>query len=553
MKRPAPKLTNFGKLAIVAVIVAAAWAGLKYGNDAWSRVREGGVAALLPAEDSEELATPLTETPALPAPAAYLVKDSTIDLELSEYAGYAGLILSNQGLEPNDNSFFYRKHGFRVRIRFSEEECWPRLNSGQLAASATTVDVLPLYGRKLSTVVPAAIAYSRGADGIVVRNDIKRINDLRGKRVAVSQFNEADFFIRYLAQEASMKLNVLAGPDDAPDPQQINLLYCVDAFAAGDYFLRDISSGRNRIAGCVTWAPKTTEVVNASKGQARLLVTNKNLLIVADILVVNKGLAESHPRIVQGLVDGLLDGNHRVRADPSCCLELLRHAFGWTDSETAEELAKVHFLNLPENEAFFSGAMDAAGSFGSIYQSAVLAYGSDLARDPPDPARFVDGAHLQHLAKTGAYADQKIAISPIRGKTGGVIEGDPLLSKDIRFYFMPNSATLDLQMADNNTNLSSIKRLLQISPGSTILLRGHVDNALIEEFRRQGGDAFVRKMALTAMELSRNRAIEVKNHLVSRFSADSTRLETIGRGWEDPVSENSDLNRRVEVQWFTVE
>ena len=31
------------------------------------------------------------------------------------------------------------------------------------------------------------------------------------------------------------------------------------------------------------------------------------------------------------------------------------------------------------------------------------------------------------------------------------------------------------------------------------------------------------------------------------------RLETIGRGWEEPAGSDSELNRRVEVRWFTLE
>ena len=61
----------------------------------------------------------------------------------------------------------------------------------------------------------------------------------------------------------------------------------------------------------------------------------------------------------------------------------------------------MHLSNLPENLAFFSGAIDAAGSFGGIYQSAVLAYGSDLIKDPPDAERFANLAALQALEKSG--------------------------------------------------------------------------------------------------------------------------------------------------------
>jgi NitT/TauT family transport system substrate-binding protein len=61
-------------------------------------------------------------------------------------------------------------------------------------------------------------------------------------------------------------------------------------------------------------------------------------------------------------------------------------------------------------------------------------------------------------------------------------------------------------------------------------------------------------MALQAMELSRQRALAVSAALRTRHPGlDAARIEAVGRGWEEPASENSDLNRRVEVQWFTLE
>jgi NitT/TauT family transport system substrate-binding protein len=136
---------------------------------------------------------------------------------------------------------------------------------------------------------------------------------------------------------------------------------------------------------------------------------------------------------------------------------------------------------------------------------------------------------------------------------GGTLETDPLLSKDIRFLFEPNSAALDQSNRDNLDNLEAIRRLLQVSPGSTLLLRGHVDNALVEEFRRTGGEAFVRTQALRAMELSKNRAAEIRTLLVERHKIDPARIDIVGRGWEEPAGSESEQNRRVEVQWFTIE
>lgn len=176
-----------------------------------------------------------------------------------------------------------------------------------------------------------------------------------------------------------------------------------------------------------------------------------------------------------------------------------------------------------------------------------------MIKSPVDPDRFADLQYLKTIEASGVFAGQQLAIAPIRSTASGALEGDPLLSKDIRFLFEPNSAKLELTDAENLTNLDAIKRLLQVSPGSTILLRGHVDNALVDKFRKEGGEPFVRQMSLKAMELSKNRAAEIRRVMIERLKADPARLETVGRGWEEPAGPDAEKNRRVEVQWFTVE
>ena len=546
-------MTKLGKVLFTLVFLGLVLFGV---SRWWYRLapkafERGPTSESREAKSEIELATTQNEIPKLVAPGAYTPKDNVVEIELSEYAGYAGLIVANGGLEPNDNSVFAQKHGFKLKINLSEEESWSALNSGKMAASATTTDVLAVYGKQFQVTVPAQIGFSRGADGIVVRSDIKRINDLKGKILVTAQFTEAEFFIRYLAQEAGMGVKMLEDIDSDVDPQKLNLVFSEDAFAAGDLFLKEIAG--NKIAGCVTWAPKTTEVVQQSGGKAHILATNKNLLIVADILIVNKGFAQANPDKVSGLVAGLLEGNRMVRDNQAAHLDLIGRSFKWDRAQTQAELAKVHFSNLPENLAFFSGAIDAAGSFGGIYQSAIYAYGNDLIKDPVDASKFVDLQHLQKLEQSGAFADQKVAIAPIKSAGAAPVETDPLLSKDIRFLFAPNSANLDLNNQENLKNLEAIKRLLTVSPGSTILLRGHVDNSLVEDFRKKGGDAFVRQMALKAVEFSKERAGEIKRLLVERHQVDAARLDIAGRGWDEPLGGDAEQNRRVEAQWFTLE
>ena len=496
---------------------------------------------------------PAPGSPSLELPAAYVPKNNVVEVDISEYAGYAGLIAANGGLAPNPDSFFAKQYGFQVKISISEEETWGKLNNGRFAASATTTDVLAVLGRQFDVVVPVQFGFSRGADMIVVDQGIASINALAGKTLAGSQFNESEFFLRYLAQEAGLQVTLLRDLDAKPGPREIGLVFYDDAFVACDAYAYELAGDKPRLNGCVGWTPRTDEVIDGSGGKAKMLVSNRNLLVIADILTVNKSFAQANPKMVKGLVHGILEGNRMVRDQLDQNVGVVAKAFGWSEADARDELTRVHLSNLPENLAFFDGTIDAAGSFSGIYQASVLAYGSRI-KNPIDGERFMDLTHLKALKADGKFADQVVAIAPIRSAARGQLEGDPLLSKDIRFFFEPNSAVLDKQAKENLDYLDTIKQFLQVSPGSLVLLRGHVDNARMEEFRKQGGEQLVKNMALQAMELSKERAQAVQAALLERHKEiDPKRIEIVGRGWEEPAGTDSNLNRRVEVQWFTLE
>ncbi len=399
---------------LIALLGLGAWLVFKKQGSteegATAAANDSRPAATAPTGDAPEAIEPVTGTPVLEAAAPYQMKDGTVEIDLSEYAGYGGLIVANGGLEPNAESFFAKQYGFKVKLTVSESETWSKLNNGRLAATATTADALAVLGRQFDAVVPVQIGCSRGADMLVVDAGISSVNALAGKTLAASQFNESEFFIRYLAQEAGVPVQVLRDLDSKPAEGTLGLVFYEDAFEACDAYAHELAGRSPKLAGCVGWTPRTDEVVANSSGRAKVLVSNRNLLVIADVLTVNGGFAKAHPEVVQGLVHGLLEGNRLLRDSPDQHIGVLAKAFNWSDDKARTELSRVHLSNLPENLAFFSGTLDVAGSFGGIFQSSVLAYGS-IIRNPADPQRFVDSAALQALQKKGCM---RISASPLR-------------------------------------------------------------------------------------------------------------------------------------------
>jgi NitT/TauT family transport system substrate-binding protein len=250
-------------------------------------------------------------------------------------------------------------------------------------------------------------------------------------------------------------------------------------------------------------------------------------------------------------VEGILVGNGMLLTDSKPHLETIAKAFGWTADKATKELSKVHLANLPENLAFFSGTVDSAGSYGYIYESAVMAYGAEFVRDSRHSEKFLDLAHIKALDQEGKFKDQKADIKPIRERPDLQSE-EPLLAKNVRFLFQPNSNKLDLNNKGNLGDLDRISKMLQVSPGSTLTLRGHTDTSMVAAFRKQGGEKLVREMALRAIQLSKERCDEVRTILIENYKVDPKRIDTVGCGWAEPLGDDQQQNRRVEVQWFTV-
>jgi len=99
--------------------------------------------------------------------------------------------------------------------------------------------------------------------------------------------------------------------------------------------------------------------------------------------------------------------------------------------------------------------------------------------------------------------------------------------------------------------LESLAGLLRAGVGSRIQVTGHVEGSRIPEFKSHG-EAALKAGELTAMNLSKNRARSVKEALINRYNIDPDRIETLGRSWNEPLGGPIESDRRVQVQWITV-
>src|SRR6185437_1040592 len=82
------------------------------------------------------------------------------------------------------------------------------------------------------------VDWSNGGDGIVVREGVKTVADLRGKRLVLAQNSPSQYFA----------LNMLVA--GGVQPSEVNMVYTSTAFEAAHAF-----EVKKDIAGAVSWSP----------------------------------------------------------------------------------------------------------------------------------------------------------------------------------------------------------------------------------------------------------------------------------------------------------
>jgi len=276
-------------------------------------------------------------------------------------------------------------------------------------------------------------------------------------------------------------------------------------------------------------------------------------LIVADILLVNAGFAEAHPEWVSGLVKGILQGNAAVRQNPAAAAPFLARAFKWSAEDSINELSKVHLANWPENMEFFSGRIDNAGSFGYIYETALDIYGPEISALAAPMETFLWPGALERAGADGAFEGETAQIALMTSQAGGrALEAQELLSRDLYFYFDPNSSVLTAgREKENSEQLNTIRQWLRVSPGSRVLLRGHADGSKLPEIEAKEGAAMAREARLGLRALSQERCTALRDRLLADGDLDAVRVETRAVGADEPTGKGPAADRRVEARWFT--
>jgi NitT/TauT family transport system substrate-binding protein len=473
------------------------------------------------------------------------LKDNTVVMGLNVWAGWAPIFYANGGTDPNPNSLFAKKYGFKLAIKIidSPSASINAFAAGEIHATAWTLDMIPLFYEQLkadSRALPRAflqVDWSNGGDGLVVRDYIKSVADLRGKKIALAQHSPSHYLLLNLLINAGLQ------------PSDVDFKFTEDAFQAAAAFNADRS-----LAGCVSWAPdiyKLSEV----KGNKLLVSTATANKLISDVMFARADFARDHPKIIEGLVRGFFDATEELKneANRKRAAALMGKAYGLPADEAINMLGDAHSTNYAENRDFFLNQNNPT-NFERYWETASLLYlklGSISNAVRFDQA--ADFSVIKSLENVEPYASSRdeysVTFMP-KGVSSIKAEATEILTNIQRIHFYPNSSDLfyknpNGELYDPNVNkiLEEVGRLAGQFGMARIVIEGHTDSSM------KGFVPFE-----SVRELSMARANAVKQELVRRFKLQPNQFSVEGVGWNREIEPgNHAMNRRVEIKVYPLE
>ncbi len=540
------RLTPFAKfflfVIVAGVIAFVAWR--RYGSQRAQREQDappGAAASGAPDPGDKSIFGKLTQpqdtghdTSAVAAGSAGTGKlNRPLVIAINTWAGHAPGIVANGGLEQLAASI-YAKKGIKVSFKLIEDPSakLTALISGQIDVMWDTVDS---WAREAGVLQEKGIAakaivqedWSRGGDGIVSLKTIESVEDLKGKKIATTQFTPSHWLLLYLLSQSG-----LTREDKATIEK--NLVFTAEAPLAAAAF----KSGN--VDAAVTWEPDLTLAVNARPNDAHVLISTAAAThIIADVLVARQQVIDSAPETLALFVAGWFEGIDEMQKNRAGTTAVVARALKLSPDDVDGMLSGLKLTAWADN-AWFFGLTSAAGTashYANLFDAASTIWRSHGAiTKVGDPADRLAPQFVASLAQQ--YKGQQVSeVFPGASKSAAnkAPASKGVINKILMIHFAPNS---DHLLPGSEYVLDSLGETLTSFGNTTLQVEGHTDAV---------------GSARANQTLSQRRASAVRDYLIEHFQVKAERFKTYGFGATKPIATNETVegqatNRRTEIR-----
>lgn len=250
-----------------------------------------------------------------------------LTIAFQEWVGYGLFYLAQE-------KGFFREEG--IELIFIDEQLdsarRDAFKQGMLDCEAGTLDLLV---SKASQDTPIAVVmeidHSFGSDGVVAAENIRKLEDLINKKVALSRDDVGETFISYLFIQNGLSLtNVMIVPTR---PEE-----------AGKAFLDGNADA------CATWEPHLSQALQ-KPGAHILASTREHPDIIIDTLNVRQDLIERNPELVKRIMRGWFKALEFYREHPDEASEIIAPHYKITAAEYRKQIEGLRWAGYEDQRA----------------------------------------------------------------------------------------------------------------------------------------------------------------------------------------------------------
>lgn len=284
-----------------------------------------------------------------------------VAIGISGWTGFAPLTLAKE-------AGIFEKHGLDVTLKKVPQASRPlAIASGDLQCAATTVETWIVWNDNgVTTKQIFQLDKSYGADGLVARNDIKTVADLKGKTVAASAPGTSPYFLlAWILNKNGLSTK---------DVKVVNL----EPDAAAQAFL----AGQNDAAS--TYEPYLSSVRD-KPDQGHILATTLDYPMILDTVGCTPAFLDAHPDAAKALADSYFEALDMIKKDPEKSDQIMGADVKQSAKEFADSAKYLRWADREENEKFFTKDFQ---DFSKTAGDLLLSMG--LIKKAPDVSSLVD-------------------------------------------------------------------------------------------------------------------------------------------------------------------
>ena len=295
-------------------------------------------------------------------------QETSVALGLSGWTGFAPLTLAKE-------AGIFKKHGLDVSLKkVPQKDRHLALASGDIQCAATTVETWIVWNAAgVASKQLFQLDKSYGADGMVVRNEIAKIADLKGKTIAASAPGTAPYFtMAWFLKKNGLSVKDVKVVNMEPNP-------AAQAFIAG----------QSGIDAALTYEPYLS-LVRDKPEAGKIIATTLDYPMIMDTVGCTPKFIQDNPKAVKALADSYFEALDYIEANKEKAYRIMGADVKQSGEQFGKSASFLRWQGRDANRKFFSGELQAFTK-----EAADLLLEAGIIRKIPDLDAIIDPSFVK--------------------------------------------------------------------------------------------------------------------------------------------------------------